>query len=291
MRRTRAQSLVELALLSPVLIMLAMAVWDGGSVLRDQVILEQAARDGARVAASTYGPAALRPGCSTALPTSDPVTRAVTDSAGNLAGLSSSYCYPDSQSVRVTVQFAHPLITPILRTLWSEQAVALQASATFYLPGAASKLAFWVQPSNTRAGASISPGVQVTVQDALGNTVPGSTASVGLTIGTNPATNPPGTLSGTTTVNAANGVATFSNLSIDMAGVGYTLIASSSGLASATSASFTISSLPTATPPPTLVPTATPTATPVPPTATPTATPVPPTATPVPPTPTPTATP
>ena len=50
-----------------------------------------------------------------------------------------------------------------------------------------------------------------------------------------------GTLSGTTTVNtAANGVAAFSDLSIDAAGVGYTLTATSPGLTPATSAAFTV---------------------------------------------------
>ena len=47
-RRSRGQSLVELALVAPILILLAMSVWDGGSVLREQVVLQQAARDGER---------------------------------------------------------------------------------------------------------------------------------------------------------------------------------------------------------------------------------------------------
>ena len=58
-RRARGQSLVELALVAPILILLAMAVWDGGSVLREQVVLQQAARDGARVAATGYGTSVL----------------------------------------------------------------------------------------------------------------------------------------------------------------------------------------------------------------------------------------
>src|SRR5207248_2155595 len=49
-----------------------------------------------------------------------------------------------------------------------------------------------------------------------------------------------GSLSGTTTVAAVNGVATFSNLSIDKAGAGYTLAASIGTLAGATSSAFTI---------------------------------------------------
>src|SRR6185369_1676432 len=79
-------------------------------------------------------------------------------------------------------------------------------------PGAASKLAFTVQPTNTTAGVSVSPALQVTVQDPFGNTVTSSSASITVAIGTNPGG---GTLSGTTTVLASSGVASFSNLSID----------------------------------------------------------------------------
>jgi hypothetical protein len=64
---------------------------------------------------------------------------------------------------------------------------------------------------------------------------------VSLAIGTNPST---GTLSGTTPVAAVNGLATFSNLSIDNAGTGYTLTASSSGLTGATSSTFNITAAP-----------------------------------------------
>ena len=75
--RGRGQALVELALIAPVLMLLAMGIWDGGGVLRDQAILDQAARDGARVAAMGYGS------------TVDPsvICSAVTHSAQNLPGL------------------------------------------------------------------------------------------------------------------------------------------------------------------------------------------------------------
>src|SRR5207302_3950753 len=81
--------------------------------------------------------------------------------------------------------------------------------------GPAAKLAFTVQPSNTAAGAAITPAVQVTVQDAQGSTVTTATTSITLAIGSNPAS---GTLAGTTTVTAAHGVATFSTLSLSTAG-------------------------------------------------------------------------
>ncbi len=111
-------------------------------------------------------------------------------------------------------------------------------SASFNInPGAASQLVFTAQPSNTIAGTSITPAVQVTVQDVFANTVTSSTASITVAIGSNPGG---GTLSGTTTIFASGGVATFSTLSINKSGTGYTLVASSSGLTGATSAAFNI---------------------------------------------------
>src|SRR5438552_2455377 len=103
--------------------------------------------------------------------------------------------------------------------------------------GAAAKLVFTVQPSTAVAGAAITPAVQVTVQDAQGNTVTTATTSITLAIGTNPGS---GTLAGTTTVAAVSGVATFANLSINNPGTGYNLIASASVLTGATSSAFNV---------------------------------------------------
>ena len=113
-------------------------------------------------------------------------------------------------------------------------------SATFTIVGPATHLVFGTQPSATSAGAVIAPAVTVAVEDANNQVVTtgaASTTTVGLAIGTNPSS---GSLSGTVSVAAVGGVATFSNLSINNAGVGYTLAASSSGLTGATSAAFTI---------------------------------------------------
>ena len=109
--------------------------------------------------------------------------------------------------------------------------------------GVAAKLAFGQQPSNAAAGASISPAVTVFVQDAMGNTITGDTSSVTLTITTNPGS---GTLSGTATVAAANGLATFNNLSINKSGAGYVLTASDGTLSSGTSSAFNIAAGPAA---------------------------------------------
>ena len=72
------------------------------------------------------------------------------------------------------------------------------------------------------------------VQDASGNTVTLATTSVTVALGTVPTTG--AKLSGTTTVEVSNGVATFSLLSIDRGGNGFTLTASAAGLTGATSA-------------------------------------------------------
>src|SRR5262249_49472392 len=64
-----------------------------------------------------------------------------------------------------------------------------------------------------------------------------NTDQVTVALGNNPGS---GTLSGTTTVTVSGGVATFSNLSINNAGTGYTLTATSGSLTGATSASFNV---------------------------------------------------
>jgi hypothetical protein len=102
--------------------------------------------------------------------------------------------------------------------------------------GQATSLLFTVQPSNTTAGASISPTIRVTAFDPQGNQATG-TGNVTLAIANNPGG---GALSGITTVAAANGVAVFSGLSITLAGIGYTLQATAAGLVPATSVAFNI---------------------------------------------------
>src|SRR5206468_968851 len=104
-------------------------------------------------------------------------------------------------------------------------------------PAAASKLAFTVQPSNAVAGVAIAPALQIAVQDSFGNTVTSSTASITVALETNACG---GMLSGTATVAAITGVASFSNLSINKSGNGYTLTAASGSLTGASSATFNI---------------------------------------------------
>jgi autotransporter-associated beta strand protein len=94
-------------------------------------------------------------------------------------------------------------------------------------PAAADHLVFLQQPTDTAAGQTITPAVMVAVVDQFGNVVTGDNSdTVTLTIGNNPSG---GTLSGTLTVAVVNGIAAFSDLSIDQAGDGYTLHATVGG--------------------------------------------------------------
>ena len=110
-------------------------------------------------------------------------------------------------------------------------------SSAFNISATPAKLGFFVQPSDEAAGATITPAVQVEIQDNVGNRVTTATNSVTLAIGTNPSG---GVLSGTLTVAAVAGVATFNNLSINAAGNGYTLNANATGLTGAGSSAFNI---------------------------------------------------
>jgi hypothetical protein len=122
---------------------------------------------------------------------------------------------------------------------WVMQLVAFRVASGG--PGPATKLAFVQGPSNAGAGAAITPAVKVAVEDANGNIETSDNADqVSLAIGTNPAG---GALSGGSAVTVASGVATFSGLSINKVGTGYTLTASSPtspSLTGATSAAFNI---------------------------------------------------
>ena len=115
---------------------------------------------------------------------------------------------------------------------------SITGSATVAVtPAVADHLVFLQQPTDTPAGQTISP-VIVEVVDAFGNVeTDDNSDTITLSIGANPGG---GTLGGTLTVAVVNGIATFSDLSIDQAGDGYTLHAATAGLADADSAAFAI---------------------------------------------------
>uniref|UniRef100_Q020K9 Ig domain protein, group 1 domain protein n=1 Tax=Solibacter usitatus (strain Ellin6076) TaxID=234267 RepID=Q020K9_SOLUE len=106
------------------------------------------------------------------------------------------------------------------------------------LAGSANKLSFIQQPTDTAAGAKITPPVKVQLQDSFGNKV--QTAEVPVTLQVSPVVaRMAGPLSFAAQVTDATGLATFSSISISQVGQ-YQLSAQSGSVASATSSSFTI---------------------------------------------------
>jgi prepilin-type N-terminal cleavage/methylation domain-containing protein len=123
----------------------------------------------------------------------------------------------------------------------SSAGVTDAVSAAFDNPfGPVTKLVFITQPTSVVAGSSVSPSVTVAAEDALSRIVTTSNATITITISTNPGG---GTLSGTASAAVVNGVATFTNLSINKTGTGYRLTATSSSL-SVISSTFNVTAGP-----------------------------------------------
>ena len=101
-------------------------------------------------------------------------------------------------------------------------------------PGTASQLVITTQPAGATSGTAFTTQPVVAIRDAAGNTVTSSTLAVTVAKASGS-----GTLSGTTTVNAVNGIATFSGLTITGSGA-HTLAFNATGVTGATSNSITV---------------------------------------------------
>ena len=101
---------------------------------------------------------------------------------------------------------------------------------------ASSKLAFGSQPQNGVYGNAVST-FSIDIEDSSGNTITTDSSSIALSIAGGPSGS---TLSGTISVQAVHGVATFNNVFVSASG-SYTLSAADGSLTSATSAGFSIS--------------------------------------------------
>lgn len=166
------------------------------------------------------------------------ITLAITPPAGG-AGLTNCTSNPRSTSSGVASFSSCRINTAgTYRLTASASGLTSAISTSFPIYGSATRLAFTTSPSDSTGGVVFGAQPVVTVQDAGGRTVSSSSASVTLA-------NPSGaTLTCTNkTVTASSGVATFAGCRIDKAGT-YTLTATATGLTSAASASFTISSGP-----------------------------------------------
>jgi autotransporter-associated beta strand protein len=100
-------------------------------------------------------------------------------------------------------------------------------------PFQASQLAFAPEPSNVLPGQTMTPALTVAIEDVNGNVVPSNHSTVTLSLGSGPA----GSLGGTLTATAVNGIATFSNVTFSAIGTN-TLTARDGSLSIATSSSF-----------------------------------------------------
>jgi hypothetical protein len=110
------------------------------------------------------------------------------------------------------------------------------SSAFNMVPAAASKLVVTTQPpTSVTAGADF--GLVAKVEDKYGNVVTSYSGSVTVALGANPGDS---TLGGTLTVTVVDGVATFSNLTLNNPGTGYTLKLSSGSLTGATTNPFNV---------------------------------------------------
>ncbi len=117
--------------------------------------------------------------------------------------------------------------------------VGITAAATSFInvtPGPAAELAVTTQPEGAVA-IDTSFGLTISAEDIYGNVDTTYSGSVTVVLANNPGG---GTLSGTATVTAVQGVAAFAGLSINVASTDDTLQATSTGLATATTGTFDV---------------------------------------------------
>src|SRR5436309_3143176 len=98
-------------------------------------------------------------------------------------------------------------------------------------------LAIVTQPARTMVGSTLSPAITVEVRDSIDRRIGTATTAVTINLGANPGV---ATLSGSTSVNAVSGTATFNDLKLDQRGRGFTLVASSGPLLPDTSSTFDV---------------------------------------------------
>ena len=105
------------------------------------------------------------------------------------------------------------------------------SSAITVTPAAATQVVITQQPPASVV-VNTGFGLQASIEDAYGNVVTSASSTVKVALANNPGG---AKLGGTLSVKASKGVATFSGLTLNKVGTGYTLQVTSSGLSSATS--------------------------------------------------------
>ncbi len=113
-------------------------------------------------------------------------------------------------------------------------------SGAFNIVPAAPKIVITAQPpASVTAGSTF--GLTVTIEDKFGNLIPTYSGSVAVAISSNPGKS---TLGGTLTATVANGVATFSGLTLNKVDAGYTLSLTSGTLAAVITSAIAVTAAP-----------------------------------------------
>lgn len=167
------------------------------------------------------------------------ITATLTAGTGNLSGSTATTVNGvatftdleiDTAGSGFVIEFTSaPVLTPV-------------SSNAFSVAGAATQLAITTQPAGAAPGVAFTTQPVIEIRDAAGTLVATDNTTqvtVAITAGTGAAG---AILGGTTMVTAVNGVVTFTDLSIDLAGSNYTLEFTATGLTSATSNQFNVSS-------------------------------------------------
>ncbi|CAN5389029.1 hypothetical protein BH09GEM1_BH09GEM1_38870 [soil metagenome] len=166
---------------------------------------------------------------------SAPVTATLNGSGGTLLGSTTV------SAVNGVATFTNLAVsgTGTFTLTFASTPLSVATSATFGVtPPPPTQLAVGTQPGGAQTASALAPQPVVEVRNAGGGVVSGATNAVTVSINGSG-----GTLSGTTTVSAVNGIATFNDLVITGAG-SYTLTFASAGLTPATSAAIVITPLP-----------------------------------------------
>ena len=158
-----------------------------------------------------------------------PVTISLSSGTGVLSGMLTQ------NTIGIGVAFFPDLNINLVGTkqLTATSGAQTDVSVNFDITaGAPTAVAFIQEPSNTVAGANITPAVTVAVLDAFGNGVPAQNITLNLSSGT-------GVLSGTLTqATNAGGIATFADLNINL--IGTKQLTATSGALTDVSANFDI---------------------------------------------------
>ncbi|MGY1779263.1 TadE/TadG family type IV pilus assembly protein [Geodermatophilus sp. SYSU D01036] len=108
LHRERGASVVEFALIVPLLMILVLGIVEFGHAFQVQGTLSAAAREGARVMALQSNPAAARAAVRDAAPTLDP---AITDAQIAITPAACPMTAATTANVRVTISYPMPFLT------------------------------------------------------------------------------------------------------------------------------------------------------------------------------------